>query len=236
MITQNLIENRIHSFWGYGNLHSNTWFIGMEEGFHGSLEDLEDRLKQTMDKSVIDLQDDMRDVQDHMKWFSETSHVQPTWGKLIFILLSLSFKNTSNDQIKKYQRKEFGRLKSDHCSLEFMPLPCRSTSKADWFYNKFGIDYLANRKSYIEKVMPTRIILFRKLIDEYNPKVVVMYSLSYKHEWQKIIGCETEKIGDVYYAKQCKTNFFIIPHSTAHGKTNDDWTKIAETIKRLATQ
>jgi hypothetical protein len=233
MITKELIENRIHSFWGYGNLNSDIWLIGMEEGFHGSLADLEVRFKQTMDRSVIDLQDDMKDVQDHMQWFRDASSSQPTWRKLIFILLSLDCKNADNEQIKLYQRKEFGRLNSNHCSLEFMPLPCRSISKADWFYSDFGIDYLASRKLYLERIMPTRIIIFRKLINEHSPKVVMMYSLGYKNEWQEIIGCETEKIGDVYYAKQGKTNFFIIPHSTAHGKTNDDWKKITETIKRL---
>jgi hypothetical protein len=29
-----LIRERIKSFWGYGNLNSPYWFIGMEEGYN----------------------------------------------------------------------------------------------------------------------------------------------------------------------------------------------------------
>lgn len=234
MIAKDLIENRINNFWGYGNLNSNVWFIGMEEGFHGSLLGLENRFNKTKNKSVIDLQDGMVDVKDHMRWFSEKSSSQPTWRKLILILLFLEDKKINNDKIKKYQKEKFGRLKSNHCSLEFMPLPCRSVGKADWFYDKFGIDYLVNRKSYIEKIMPTRIKLFKKLIEKYKPKIVIFYSLSYLKEWKKIIGSDVKKVGDVYFKKSNNTNFFIIPHSTAYGKTNNDWTKIAKTIKKIS--
>ena len=33
MITKEIIEDRIENFLGYGNLDSEIWFIGMEEGF-----------------------------------------------------------------------------------------------------------------------------------------------------------------------------------------------------------
>jgi len=34
MISKELIEKRINKFRGYGNLNSDIWFIGMEEGFN----------------------------------------------------------------------------------------------------------------------------------------------------------------------------------------------------------
>ena len=43
MITKELIENRINHFFGYGNIESDIWFIGMEEGFDGNLSDLKIR-------------------------------------------------------------------------------------------------------------------------------------------------------------------------------------------------
>lgn len=235
MISKELIENRIKNFWGYGNLNSDIWFIGMEEGFHGTLADLENRFNRTKDKSVIDLQNDMADVKDHMKWFLSNSGIQRTWWKLILILLTLkSEENITNDKIKEFQKKEFGRLNSNHCSLEFMPLPCRSTKKKDWFYEQFGIDYLKTRKRYHDKIMPLRIKLFQDLIENYKPKIVICYSFSYIKKWKEIIGCNLSKKKNLYYCKKDKTNFFVIPHPTARGMTNNDWNEIAQNIKLIS--
>ena len=55
MINNDLIANRIKNYWGYGNLDSDMWFIGMEEGFSGSLHDLEKRFIKTKNKSVTDI-------------------------------------------------------------------------------------------------------------------------------------------------------------------------------------
>src|SRR3989344_5832651 len=223
MLTKYLIEKRINQFWGYGNLNSDIWFIGMEEGFNGTLIDLENRFNSTKDKSIIDLQQDMKTVKDHMKWFLTNSNIQRTWGKLILILLTLnSDENVDNSKIKEFQRKEFARLDSNHCSLEFMPLPCRSIKEKDWFYDKFNIDYLKTRKKYLNKIMPIRINLFQDLIKKYNPRIIICYSFSYLKKWEEIIGCNLKnKEKNFYYCKLNNTYFFVIPHSTAHGiKTN----------------
>lgn len=189
MLTKGLIEKRINNFLGYGNLNSNIWFIGMEEGL-GKETDLEKRFNRTKDKPVIDLQDGMTGVQDHMKWFSSCSNIQKTWWKLILILLTLKSDNEiTNEKIKEFQREEFGRLNSNHCSLEFMPLPCHSIKKKDWFYKKFKIDYLESRKKYLDKIMPSRIKLFQDLIKKYNPKIIICYSFSYLKKWKEIVGC-----------------------------------------------
>ena len=235
MITRELIEKRINTFWGYGNLDSDIWFIGMEEGFHGNLTDLENRFNRTKDKSVIDLQDGMSDVQDHMKWFLPNSNIQRTWSKLILILLTLkSNYKITNYNIKEFQRKEFGRLNSNHCSHEFMPLPCRSIKKKDWFYDKFEIDYLESRRKYLDKIMPLRIKLFQELIKRYNPKIIICYSFSYLEKWKEIIGCNLSKKKNLYHCKKDNTDFFVIPHSTAHGMTNNDWIEIAQNIKQIS--
>lgn len=235
MLSKELIEKRINKFWGYGNLNSDIWFIGMEEGFHGSLTDLENRFNRTKDKSVIDLQDDMTDVQDHMKWFLPNSNIQRTWGKLILILLTLrSNEKVINDKIKEFQRNEFCRLNSNHCSLEFMPLPCRSIRNKDWFYNQFGIDYLETRKKYLDKIMPLRIKLFQDLIEKYNPKIIICYSFSYLEKWKEIIESNLSQKKNLYHCKKDKTDFFVIPHSTAHGMTKNDWDEIAQNIKQIS--
>jgi len=237
MITEDLLENRIKNFWGYGNLNSKIWFIGIEEGFDGNMDELERRFNRTKDKSVIDIQGDMKGVPDHIKWFSNRPSLQRTWSKLILILLSLeSEKNIDNEKIRAYQKHKFGRLNSNHCSLEFMPLPCPSIKSGNWFYEQFNIDYLKSRKNYIEKIMPKRISLFKKLINDYNPKLVVFYSLSYLEKWKIITDQKFLKKDDYYFYISNKTKFFIIPHPTAHGMTNFQWKGIATGIKNKSIQ
>ena len=203
MLTIDLIENRINHFWGYGNLQSDIWFVGMEEGFHGSLEDLNNRFQKTKNKNVIDIKDDMIGVKDHIKWFNNNSNLQKTWHKLIFILLTLRSKeNTAIDDLKHFQRNEFARLNSDHCSLEFMPLPSKSVNPRDWMYKQFGVDYLKNRKEYTKKIMPLRISLFKKIISQYKPKIIIFYSLSYLDKWKEIIGKSSIiHSKEIYYSK-----------------------------------
>jgi hypothetical protein len=236
MITKELIENRINYFFGYGNIQSNIWFIGMEEGFDGDLFDLKIRFDKAISKSVIDLQDDMVQVKDHMKWFLPNSKVQKTWGKLIQILLTLpSNDSITIEQIKEFQRKDFGRITGSHACLELMPLPCRSIRKEDWFYNQFGIDYLETRKKYLETIMPIRIKLFKKLIEKNNPKIVICYSFSYLKKWQGIVDFELKKINNLYYIKKDLTHFFVIPHPVARGLTNNDWCEIFKDLKEISS-
>lgn len=236
MIDKNLIENRIKNYWGYGNLDSDTWFVGMEEGFDGSLSDLEKRFTKTQDKCVIDIKSDMQDVPDHFKWFLSDAPSQRTWSKLILILLMLySSEEVSLDLIKKYQRNNFARSHSDHCVLEFMPLPCKSVRKKDWFYDQFKIEYLETRNTYLKHVMPIRIELFKKLQKKHKPKVVIFYSLSYLDKWSDIVSEKFAKNNNLYHCREDNTHFFVIPHPVAYGLKNSDWKNISNDIDFLVS-
>ena len=233
MITTELIENRIENFWGYGNLDSDIWFIGMEEGFNGSQNELKNRFEKTYDRSVIDIQNDMNDVEDHMKWFYGKPNIQRTWSKLILILLTITRNNNKleNEEIGEFQKKLFGRLNSDHCLLEFMPLPSKSIKVQDWIYDQFNIDYLKTRRSYIKNIMPKRIISLTKLIKKNKPKALIFYSFTYLKKWKSIVSKEFKFTDGIHISCTEKTKYFIIPHPTAHGMTKSQWNDIAQKIK-----
>lgn len=241
MINKQLIENRIHNFLGYGNLDSHIWFIGMEEGGNDDEDDLKNRFLRTNNKRVVDIQDGTKDIKVHSKWFSqEKPPLQRTWSKLIRILLVLnSEKGDDREKIREFQKNCFARKDSNHCILELMPLPCKSTKDKDWHYGKYGIDYLKTRKEYLEEITRKRIILFKEIINQNNPETVIFYSFTYKNKWEEIIGYSFEKIlfpslnNDkyIYFHDSAKTKYFVIPHPTARGYTNDDWNKIAEKIR-----
>lgn len=219
-LTQNLIDNRINNFLGYGNLKGDIWFIGMEEGSSNKFEELYERFNKTYNKEIIDLRD--LDIAEHQKWFEkDLPPIQKTWNILIQILLKLE-NNTSNSLIerKKYQKYNLGSINQNHCLIELSSLP--STSTKDWVYNNYSeIEYLSSREQYLKQIIPIRIKLISKKIIENQPKLVIFYSKSYTNYWEQIIKLVNNE----------KIKFHIIPHPTSQGMSNKDWQEIFEEIK-----
>lgn len=237
MISKKIINDRIDKFLWYWDIKTDIWFVWMEEWFWGTIEELEIRLKSTKSKNIIDVYHDMVNVPDHIKRFIPNAPIQRTLSKLILIYLTLKWKNIiSNEDIRETQTNIFGRINSDTCNLELMPLPCRSVNEKDWIYKDFNIPWLWSRKEYIERFMPQRICLFQKLIHEKKPKIVIFYSFSYRDKRDLIIWKPTKKINNLFFYRNSHTNFFIIPHPAAHWLTKKDWYKIAEDIKYISKQ
>lgn len=231
---QHLIKERIQNFWGYGNLGGSVWFVGMEEGCDGSIQKLIERFKETSNGEVFDIYDDMRSSADHMKWFEEAAPTQSTYRKLIYLLLYLqNHKEPTIEDIREYQINHFGRKKNDHAVLELMPLPCRSISPKDWVYETAGVKGLSSRKEYLEVYKPKRIERLGELIKKHKPKFVIFYSLTYLNDWREVVGVPLEEVIEkkLYIAKDDRTIYAVVPHSTAHGMFASGWKQIAEKLE-----
>jgi hypothetical protein len=206
----------------------------MEEGFTEDNAVLAARLAATANGSIFDIYDDMRFDPGHMAWFKEGARTQPTYRKLIYVLLFLrTGKEPTIEVIREYQIHTFGRKGSDHAVLELMPLPCRSTRKGDWIYGELGIDGLSSRKEYLAAYKPMRIELLRSLIQKHTPKLVIFYSLTYLKDWEQIGGAPLTELTPrrLFMAKSNGTKFAVMPHSAAKGLSNHDWRGIAEAIR-----
>lgn len=228
-----LVEERIKNFWGYGNFKSDTWFIGMEEGHTGDIESLVKRLEATKDKETLDIYDDMKHFEAHMKWFEEGAKTQATYRRLIYILLYLKNKvEPSIEEIRQFQIKEFGRKTSNHTALELMPLPAKSINAKDWVYKEANVEGLNTRKEYLATYRPKRIARLRELISIHKPKIVIFYSRVYLPEWRETIPVPLEEVKDtkLHIAKDHNTLYVVVPHSTSFGISTSDWKKIAETL------
>lgn len=232
-----LIQERIKNFWGYGNLRGDVWFVGMEEGCDGSILKLIKRFKSTSDGEVFDIYDDMRDDVDHMKWFKDGASTQSTYRKLIYLLLYLQTqKEPTIEDIREYQIKYFGRKKGNHAILELMPLPCRSLKVKDWVYEASGVEGLSSRKEYLKKYQQLRVERLRKIVKKYKPRLVIFYSTMYLKSWISVADTSFKELlaNNLYIAKSDSTTYVVVPHSTARGKTNDDWKEIAKSILNLS--
>jgi hypothetical protein len=54
-------------------------------------------------------------------------------------------------------------------------------------------------------------------------------------KWKEIVGCDLFKKKNLYHCRKNKTDFFIIPHPTAHGMTNNNWDEIIKNIKQISS-
>lgn len=228
-----LIEDRIKNFWGYGNLKSDIWFIGMEEGADGDIKKLIKRFESTSLGKVSDICEDMQDSEDHLRWFKEGAPTQSTYRKLIYLLIYFHTKKEPTlEDIREFQIKHFGRKKNNHAVLELMPLPAKSLQAKDWVYADSGVEGLESRRAYIKRYKPERVARLRKLIEEHKPKLVICYSMVYFDDWQVLTGKPLKKIinGKLYMAKDNGTMYAVVPHSVAHSVSNNDWSHIAKSI------
>jgi hypothetical protein len=229
-----LINERIKNFWGYGNLDSDIWFVGMEEGFSDSNELLYQRFNSTHNKTVCDIYEDMRECTDHMKWFVGNAPTQKTYRPLIYILLFLKYgREPALEEIRDFQINDFGRKNANHALLELMPLPSKSINEKDWLYSSMGISELASRKKYLTKYKFERTRALHSLIKIHRPKLVVFYSRTYLSDWQTIAGKEFKEVipNKLHLAKDDGTLYAVVPHATYFGMSNSDWKNIAEHLK-----
>ncbi|MCA9909957.1 MAG: hypothetical protein KC519_14970, partial [Anaerolineae bacterium] len=86
-----LLKRFMHGFYGYGNLHAPFWFVGMEEGGGKSFDEIATRLRVWQmrgEKLTEDVMDYHVDI-GMPDFFYDKIKLQPTWAKLIRVLLGL---------------------------------------------------------------------------------------------------------------------------------------------------
>jgi len=247
------LESYIHNFFGYGNLHSDFWFIGKEEAGGTNKKDVETRInawEERDEKPILDVKEFHLAINEkaHTDLFSnEGKKVQATWRGLIKLQCVIeSSKLPSKEQIVTFQHHNLGQSNSNNCLLELFPLPAPSTSVYDyksWFPD---LEYLKSRKSYKTELQLGRTSALKDLIAKYKPKVVVFYSTdrAYIKHWHSIsntnftsdftITIKADKVM-ACVEKSNGTVYVICPHPVAHGVTNEFilniGTKIAEVMR-----
>lgn len=247
MLNDKLLEEFMHSFYGYGNLNSKIWFIGMEEGGGNSLEEVAATLKcwENFGKptlmDVAEFHNRLGEAHNPSitKYFSDKNiRYQRTWGGLIKILYS-SQKNLNAKirERKSYQALKFARTESDECLLELYPLPSPGVNKFN--YSEWSeIPYLNSRGKYKDFLRNTRTEKIKSLMATHKPSVVIFYSSSqeYTNAWSDISNTNfAEIVGDIVEgtngkrlviksAKQGKT-LYIVTHHPVYRNLNSNYSE-----------
>jgi len=248
MITQDILQNRIKNFWGYGSLESPVWFVGIEERFDNKKLGIE-MLEQQFFYAHEHMQNGMLNTdRSHVSEWKYLANMEPflpngksqkTWRLPINLYLYFRDKiSPSNDSILEFQRNILADGdKKEVATLELSPLPAFSTD--DWFYNKYEIPELKSRKEYQKYYLPKRAEQLRELIKKYTPKLIIFYSSNkntHLPRWTEAIGKELEIMTDsnkrlaMYFARIPTTSFCVIPQPTA-GVSYNDLYEYADRVK-----
>lgn len=156
-VSKQLLSEFMTSFFGYGNLSSPYWFIGKEEGGGSTLEENFQRILTWERMGKLTTVDTIEYHQTLGFSDQQLSTIQPTWTKLIQILLELDVKESLDKEVRRqYQRHLLGRKNANHCTLELMPMASRSTGL--WLWQEIFNDYfeMPSRKEYFSNVVQQR--------------------------------------------------------------------------------
>jgi hypothetical protein len=228
-----LLEKLIATFYGYGNLQGKYWLIGMEEA-GVNFEDINNRVNIWSQRGQQEIEDVAEYNIDVGAWDKK---LQPTWNKLIRIVLSARGKeNINTGDVLTYQMEELGRKDKETCLLELLPLP--SPSLDHWIYKDHSrLSYLSDRNQYAKHCLENRINQISEKIKKHQPKAVVFYGKGYEYYWRTI----TQKLTDAEFlptsegfltCRNSQTVFVISHHPVAMGVKNEYFHNIG---KLLAT-
>jgi hypothetical protein len=243
MFNDQLLEEYIRTFYGYGSYEGKYWFVGMEEGGGGSFEELDRRLRSwkadgKKETRYIAGGYDYRTAPKERsapRHFAERPKLQRTWNMLIRILLSAEQNRPTLEAIKTYQRDNLGRPDIDNCLLELLPLPSPST--AHWLYAQYSeLPYLRSRQEYMEHCAPERAKHIKQRIEQNKPAGVVFYGVNwwYRKWWNEIAGVkfsEGSAGSDAFYIGGDNFTVFVISkHPVSKGIPKDYFHQIGKAI------
>ncbi len=228
------IDNYAKNFYGYGNWEQPTWFVGMEEGGCATLAEFQRRLDSWLSNGCKDLINARKhhEAMGLSKWFRKRAPLQKTWEKLIRIHLSLHERPLDLESIRHFQINDFGQADEGFASLELFSLP--AVSAQSWIYSEIiELPYLINRAVYKYYLYPKRAEYLRRRILKHKPKQVVIYGLSYRHEWEGIVRrkFKTSPVPDVIETSVDSTLVLVIPHPVARGYNQDYWTEVGNYLR-----
>lgn len=133
----------------------------------------------------------------------------------MLLLMAFRGRSTDRENLRKYQREEWGVFDGETCVIELSGLPA----------NSFKVP--RERDLFRQE----RIKVIRQRMDEYKPELVVMYGLSETKHWERLAGCPFPP--DNILAVE-STIFALTPHPASRGLNDTYWMGLAERLRKAA--
>lgn len=226
-------------FLGYGSLNSPLWLIGPEAGGGGTIQEIQERI------SVWEKRG-RRETEDLQSYHAALSlaekcdwsrNIQPTWGALIRVVLSMHDVDTIDRAvIVEFQKSKLGKLGGQNALLDLSQLS--SPSNSGWIFGECGISWLKSREEYEARMLPVRAEILRKKLSECvtKPKLVLFYGLGHRRWWELISSRQfrQSQLANFWWTRDSETLFALIPHRNGiRGGGNGALTKFLSDVGSL---
>lgn len=220
MLDVELLEAFMSSFFGYGRLDAELWFIGIEEGGGRTVTEILSRLAAWNARNRRPVEDvaEFHVACGMSHLFSPGAQLQPTWKGLIRTVFATNDLQPDVEQMRQYQISTFARADGGLACLELLPLP--SPSVTTWNYGAeqglppepwTDLPYLQRRSDYMTHILETRVKWFRQAIKEKSPRAVLFYGESYRRYWAALCGLEFPR-GNYSLRREGVTQYMLLPH------------------------
>jgi hypothetical protein len=231
-IDSRLLLEYMQGFVGFGSFDADFWFVGMEQGGGETLEELSRRVSvwdQFGRPNLTDLRSYHEAIGD-FRWYGVAPRIQPTWDKIIRLVLAARRSEVSTTLIRSYQVDSFARSSGETLITELLPLPSRSIG--DWIYGQLdSIPMLVDRETYSAEMTPYRIQMLRQHIERCAPAAVVFLGKSYTPYWEAIAGTSLQETrAGVILGRRADTNYVVVRHPTSYGVTNQYFEEIGSML------
>lgn len=115
------------------------------------------------------------------------------------LLLRREGQNDLNARTRyEYQSAKLGKANGDTLLTELLPYPHNKAT--DWLYASYG--RYADRKQYLNEMLPRRITMLEKLILQSPREVVVCYGKAHWPHYQKLFGSDRAEFEDIQWRDQ----------------------------------
>jgi len=173
-------EAASRDWYGYGRWDAPYWFIGMEPGGDDDLKSYEAREALAPDRTgLIDCRRHHMSSTDPKwtRWHRDgPRRTQPTWRRLIQVLLGYKGEPTDLDSVCQYQRTDLGSLTGETAVVELGELHAP------------GLATKLDRETYRNGRIET---LHDRLVER-EPTFALCYGLTFREHFEKVVGSAFE--------------------------------------------
>jgi hypothetical protein len=202
--------------YGYGRWKATYWFIGPEQGQSASENNnltLRHKAFRKLEKHGLCDCGAFHHAIHEERWHRVRPALQPTWRRLILLLMTFLEKKRDNESLRGYQRDRWGKRSGDTCVIELSGLPARNQNVA------------REREAFREK----RIELIRQKMLACKPVFVVMYGKGAMKYWK---GIGSNRLSPGCAQKIGSTIFVVATHPVARGLGKKYWVKLGQRMLR----
>src|SRR6266567_1397858 len=204
--------------YGYGRWEAPYWFIGPEAGQSPTENnDIKLRYKAFRQLGKDGLTDcgAFHDFIHEKRWHRATRPaLQPTWRRLILLLMTFLKEPTDDESLRTYQRDRLGRLSDETCVIELSGLPARN------------FEVPRERRRFRQQ----RIEFIRGKMLTCKPAFAVMYGKGAMKDWEEIAGItlcpdSVQKVGS--------TIVVVATHPVARGLRKKYWVDLGQRMRSV---